>query len=145
MKCIARFSLMLFVMSAVAADDASLVRELSRKTLLPESDLRVLLSDCNDTQLAMNICAARDSLKADIEMRSTLKALEKKLPSCATRVKSSQAEWDAEMGTTCAGEAYDAVENGTMFAQVYNQCMTKATLERSSKLAGITSCKNLPK
>jgi uncharacterized protein YecT (DUF1311 family) len=93
----------------------------------------------------MNICAAMDSLKADIKMRSTLKGLEKKLRSCATPLKNNQAEWDAEIGITCAGQAYDAVENGTMFAQVYNQCMTKATLERSSKLAGITSCKNLPK
>jgi uncharacterized protein YecT (DUF1311 family) len=144
MKGIARFSLILVAMSAVAADDDALVKELSRKTILPEPDVRELLSDCNATQLAMNICAAMDWLKADIELRSTVKGLEKKLRSCVTRLNKSQAQWDAETGYACAREAYDVAENGSMSAQVHNQCMTKASLERSRKLADIKSCKTLP-
>ena len=126
----------------VLADDV--VPELSRRTLIPVSELNELLSDCQKTQLAMNICAARDSVAADIEMDRVLNQARLSIDkSCRVALTQVQTNWKKRVSFGCDQEADAEAEGGSMRPMVYNSCIEAATIKRTKELATIKECKNV--
>ena len=142
MRGIIALALLMVTGGYVLADNV--VPELSRRTLIPVSELDELLSDCQKTQLAMNICAARDSVAADIKMdRMLSQALLSIDKSCRLALTQAQINWKKHVGFGCDQEANAEAEDGSMRPMVYNSCIEAATIKRTKELAKIKACKNV--
>ena len=53
---------------AAGLDQSRVMEELSARSRIPASELRVLLGDCSRTQLAMTLCASRNLVAAELEL-----------------------------------------------------------------------------
>lgn len=116
--------------TSVLAD--SVVEELSARSRIPIAELEQLLSNCDATQLSMNICAFRDFVETDMKLKETLSGLRGR---CAERARSEQSSWKQETDAACNKLADDEAEGGSMRPMVFSSCRAEATAERIKALA----------
>jgi uncharacterized protein YecT (DUF1311 family) len=96
------------------------------------SELEQLLSNCDATQLSMNICAFRDFVEADMKLKAILSGLHGQ---CAESVRREQKLWEQDRDAACNKEADDEAEGGSMRPMVFSSCREKSTTERINVLA----------
>lgn len=123
---------------------ADVVSELSRRSHIPEAELNELLRDCNQHQLSMNICAARDFTAADLEFQNVLANKLATLPNqCHSTLKKNQKKWAATRDRKCTKEADAEAEGGSMRPMIYSVCRTEATSARVALLMKVSACKRI--
>ena len=118
--------------TATLAD--TVVDELSERSQIPVSELISLLSDCDKTQLSMNICAYRDFIAADLQLEEQLAALP---ASCAGSVHDQQSDWEQARDASCNQAADDEALGGSMRPMIFSFCRTQATAERMDAIAAL--------
>lgn len=125
---------------ATAPSDSDVLATLSARSLIPVEELQQLLSDCERTQLNMNICAFRDFVAADLELAAVLNARQASAsPACQAQIRRTQADWEAEREGTCKEEA-KAHEGGSMRPMLISTCKTAATRIRTRLLQEADPC-----
>lgn len=137
----------LIILSALSTSSLAdeVVSELSRRSNIPETELRGLLKDCAQHQLSMNICAFRDFVKADLDMKKALISKLRSLPTiCHEVLRSQQATWEASRDRQCNQETDAEAEGGSMRPMVFNVCRVAETAARTVQLRNIKSCDHLP-
>lgn len=127
--------------SGVAPPHASaIVEELSARSRIPTAELQQLLSECERTQLSMNICALRNFVASDLELDAVLKAKRESTPQkCHVEIDRAQAAWEAVRDKACDEET-QGEEGGSMRPMLISSCKTAATRERILWLKEIKSC-----
>lgn len=89
--------------------EAEVLAELSSRSKIPESELRQIISNCDANQQAMNLCAFRDLVVADIVLKHGL------------------AVWKKNRDVACEKQAEHAWHDGSMKPTVRATCVALAT------------------
>jgi uncharacterized protein YecT (DUF1311 family) len=127
---------------ATTSDDV--VKELSRRSAIPVSELNELLGDCSRDQLSMNLCAFRDFVLADMDIQQAANDALASLPSgCHARLVERQAAWARKRDRDCKLAADDEAGEGSMRPMIYSACRTTATRSRTKVVAAIRSCEGV--
>jgi uncharacterized protein YecT (DUF1311 family) len=117
------------------------INELSRRSHISVPELNEILTDCERYQLNMNICAFRDFVQKDIELKKVADLKIKSLPTgCKNRFKNSQAQWEQQRAAQCNKEADEEAEGGSMRPMIYSECSTAAAAARIQELQLIMKC-----
>ncbi|MBX3711923.1 MAG: DUF1311 domain-containing protein [Lysobacter sp.] len=116
------------------------MEELSSRSRIPVSELRLLLSDCGRTQLSMNICAFRDFVESDLELDGALEVKRRALPkACGIELGRAQMVWEAERDRECQEETLDA-EGGSMRPMLISACKARANKTRIASVKKVWAC-----
>ena len=127
-------------LAGCASHQSMVVEELSRRSRIPTSELKQLLTNCDHTQLSMNICAFRDFVATDLELDAALEAKrESVVRQCRADIDRTQAAWETERDRDCNKET-EADEGGSMRPMLISACKTTATRERLLRVKAIRSC-----
>ena len=119
---------------------SAIVQELSTRSRIPTSELQQLLSECERTQLSMNICALRNFVASDLELDAVLKAKRESTPQqCHAEIDRAQAAWEAVRDKACDEET-QGEEGGSMRPMLISSCKTTATRARILSVKEMNSC-----
>ena len=124
---------------ACATHQSTIVAELSSRSRIPPAELQQLLSDCDRTQLSMNICAFRNFVASGLDLDAALKAKRESLPQCRAQIDRAQASWEAEREKACDEET-EPEEGGSMRPMLISACKTEATQARIAFVKEMESC-----
>lgn len=136
MKRILLLATTLLVAPPALAGENAVVSQLAERSRIPAGELRALLADCEKTQRSMNVCAFRDHVAADLEMKAVLREASSRLDGAQGQaLAEAQEAWAIETRTGCDTEADDAAEGGSMRPMVFSGCMERETRRRTAELA----------
>lgn len=115
--------------------------ELAKRSRISQSELTELLGDCSKHQLAMNICAFRSFVEADLEMGRALEKAIQSLPTaCRVSLQSKQKSWEKRRDRKCNREADEEAAGGSMRPSVFSSCRAISTEQRTQVLRTVKSC-----
>lgn len=115
---------------AAGLDQSRVVEDLSARSRIPTSELRLLLDDCSRTQLAMTLCALRDLVAAELTLDAEREAkLERVAPECRAVMDRAHVAWKAERDQLCSKETEED-KGGSMYPMLLSSCKTAATRTR---------------
>jgi uncharacterized protein len=118
--------------------------ELSHRSNFNKDELRELLKDCSNSQLAMNMCAFRSFVAADLIMSQVLTQKMKVLPlDCNSVLQSNQTKWAESRDQQCNKEADEEAGGGSMRPMLISDCMAQATEMRIERIKSMKSCDTL--
>ncbi|MCH2091807.1 MAG: DUF1311 domain-containing protein [Pseudoxanthomonas sp.] len=116
------------------------MEELSARSRIPASELRVLLGDCSRTQLAMTLCASRNLVAAELELDAQREAKRASVvPECRAEMDGAHIAWKAERDRICSEETEED-KGGSMYPMLLSSCKTTATKARILWVKGMGAC-----
>jgi uncharacterized protein len=119
--------------------------ELSKRSGIPESELPELLVDCKQHQLAMNICAFRAAVEADLKMERVLAEVTQALPgACGVSLQTKQKTWAEQLNRRCEKLAEEQAVRVSAQPMIASNCIADAIVERTSVLRAVESCASIP-
>ena len=111
-------------------DQSRVMEELSARSRIPVTELRVLLDDCSRTQLAMTLCASRNLVAAELELDAEREAKRASVvPECRAEMDRAHVGWKAERDRLCSEETEED-KGGSMYPMLLSSCKTAATRAR---------------
>jgi len=118
--------------------------ELSRRSSLPITELKEILSDCSRSEMSMNFCSYRSFVEAEMAMSSVLaKRLESLPATCHGALQNAQTQWGQERDSKCSREADDKSQNISTHKVIFTNCQAAATEHRTMQLKSMRSCDNI--
>lgn len=130
-------SLLFFVLLAVTSvagassrytpTDSEVLSDLSRRSNLPEADLKSMLAACDANQTNMNLCAYRDQVAADLTLKHAIEKKEKQLPKRTVEIDTKVAGWEKSRDVSCAKSAEQEWGNGSMKPTAQAMCVAAET------------------
>jgi uncharacterized protein len=120
--------------------------ELRRGTTLPPGVLHEALQDCERTMFSMGICASRDLIRAELNLRKVQETKLISLPaSCRNRLTQQQGRWERVRVKDCEQQADREGAGGQVWGLSVNACLIRETQARTSQLELITKCSDIPR
>ncbi|MFC5474774.1 lysozyme inhibitor LprI family protein [Paraherbaspirillum soli] len=110
-----------------APPDGEVLTELSRRSNLPEADLRQSLAKCDANQTNTNLCAYRDQVAADLALKHVVAEKVSRLPKRAQVIDDKVAKWEKSRDASCAKSAEREWGNGSMKPAAQAMCVTAET------------------
>ncbi|WP_240650573.1 lysozyme inhibitor LprI family protein [Variovorax guangxiensis] len=107
---------------------------------LAEDALRGLLSNCDASQSAMNICAYRDAVEADLILQHAIANKVEQVPACKDRLEARIARWAAERDRGCKRSAAKAYGGGSLEPMVMSMCVQHENERMAKKIEHQRSC-----
>mgnify|MGYP000218028256 CR=1 FL=1 len=145
--------LLFITMSAAVADAAvssspakfqpsseEVLAVLAHRSGLAEDALRGLLSNCDASQSAMNICAYRDAVAADLVLQHAIANKAEQLPACKDRLEARIARWAAERDRACKRSAAKAYGGGSLEPMAMAMCVQHENERMAKKVERQRSC-----
>lgn len=121
-------------------DQSRVVEELSARSRIPTSELRVLLDDCPRTQLSMTLCALRNLVAAELALDAARKARREPVaPHCRAAMDRAHVAWKAERDRLC-NEETEEDKGGSMYPMLLSSCKTTATRARILFVKEMSAC-----
>ena len=125
---------------AAGLDQSRVMEELSARSRIPASELRVLLGDCSRTQLAMTLCASRNLVAAELELDAQREAKRASVvPECRAEMDRAHIAWKSERDRICSEETEED-KGGSMYPMLLSSCKTTATKARILFVKGMGAC-----
>jgi uncharacterized protein YecT (DUF1311 family) len=116
------------------------LKELSKRSGLPESDLQAILSDCQADQQSMYFCAYRDLVAADIELKHAVIEKEKAFPSCKSSIDAKIAKWERARDLGCEKSANKQYGEGSLKPTAEAMCSTFETEKMTKRIQNMQRC-----
>ncbi|MGQ3055560.1 MAG: lysozyme inhibitor LprI family protein [Roseateles sp.] len=113
---------------------------LAHRSGLAEEALRGLLSHCDASQSAMNICAYRDAVAADLVLQHAIANKAEQLPACKDRLEARIARWAAERDRACKRSAAKAYGGGSLEPMAMAMCVQHENERMAKKVERQRSC-----
>jgi uncharacterized protein YecT (DUF1311 family) len=113
---------------------------LAHRSGLAEDALHGLLTDCDASQSAMNICAYRDAVAADLVLQHAVADKAKQLPACKERLEARIARWAAERDRGCKRSAAKAYGGGSLEPMAMSMCVQHENEQMAKKVERQRSC-----
>jgi len=118
--------------------------ELSRRSSRTIEEIKEVLSNCDESQLNINVCSVLYSIDAELALESALaEKLESLPPNCRDKLQAAQAKWKEDTYSKCAKGADEAGEGGSMYASLANMCVESSLRSRAAKIRSLKSCDHL--
>ena len=113
---------------------------LAHRSGLAEDSLRGLLSNCDASQSAMNICAYRDAVVADLVLQHAVAHKADQLPACKERLEARISRWAAERDLACKRSAAKAYGGGSLEPMAMSMCVQHENEQMAKKVERQRSC-----
>ena len=116
------------------------VMELSKRSGLPESDLKGLLSNCNANQKSMYFCANRDFVAVDLMLKHAVIKKEKAYPSCKSSLDAKISKWERKRGHGCKKSTKDYYGEDSLKPTAEAICVTDETKKMTKRIEAMRGC-----
>ena len=113
---------------------------LAYRSGLTEDALRGPLSNCDASQSAMNICAYRDAVAADLVLQHAVANKSEQLPACKDRLEARIARWAIERDRGCKRSAAKAYGGGSLEPMAMSMCVQHENERMAMKIERQRSC-----
>lgn len=123
-----------------ADESAAVLSELSRRSALPESELTQLLANCGANQMSMNICAWRDEMVAERELKKVVAEKISRVPECGASIESKVAAWEHVRDSGCEKSATKDYDDGSIKPMAQAMCMKDETVKMTKRVKRIKKC-----
>lgn len=112
------------------------IKALSKRSQISVEEINGYLSDCDRTQLSMNICAFRDAIAAEFELDAVVAQRAETLtsPEARDNLSIEMEDWRQSIEEACHEQADAEAEGGSMRPMVYSGCITEATELRMTEI-----------
>ena len=124
--------------------DPVVLSELSRRSSLPEKDLRAILADCNVNQQSLYFCAFRDFVAADLAFRRLVSVKQHRLPSCRAAIGEEAANAERLRDSSCEKSATADWGDGSMKPTAAALCAASETRKMTARFRQRKSCRDIP-
>lgn len=114
--------------------------ELSRRSKLPEEELRRLTEDCAASQQSMYFCAWRDVVAADLALRRIVSKKGRQFPACKTEMDTGIGTWEAKRDKICHRRASRDWRGGSMEPTARNLCVAGSTSAMARQMERMNAC-----
>lgn len=122
-------------------DSQEVLAALAKRSGLPEDELRGLLSRCEESQSAMNICAHRDVVVADLTLKHAVAAKVRQLPTCKESLEARIARWEAARDRGCKRGAVKDYGAGSLEPTAESMCLVHETVQMTKRVERQRDCK----
>lgn len=142
-----------FALSAAVADAAlssspakyqpgsdEVLAALAHRSGLTEDALRGRLSNCDASQYAMNICAYRDAVAADLALQHAVSNKAEQLPGCKDWLGARIARWVTERDRGCKRSAAKTYGGGSLEPMAMSMCVQHENERMAMKIERQRSC-----
>lgn len=109
-------------------DAPEVMAELSKRSQIPESELRDILTDCESTQMAMNLCAFQQAVWAELLLDAAIADGDAMTPA-------AYADWKSGVDARCLAETSDH-EGGSIRAMLILNCKETVMLAERRLILG---------
>ncbi|MFS2208007.1 lysozyme inhibitor LprI family protein [Variovorax sp. Varisp36] len=116
------------------------VAALAHRSGLAEDALRGLLSNCDASQSAMNICAYRDAVAAELVLQHAIANKAEQLPACKDRLEATISRWAAARDRGCKRSAAKAYGGGSLEPMAMSMCVQHENEQMAKKVERQRSC-----
>lgn len=113
---------------------------LAHRSGLTEDVLRGPLSNCDASQSAMNICAYRDAVAAELVLQHAVANKAEQLPACKDRLEARIARWAVERDRGCKRSAAKAYGGGSLEPMAMSMCVQHENERMAMKIERQRSC-----
>ncbi|WP_254789749.1 lysozyme inhibitor LprI family protein [Variovorax sp. OV329] len=113
---------------------------LEKRSGIPETELQLLLGKCDASQSAMNICAYRDVVAADLVLQHTVARKIEQSPGCKASLEASTARWASDRARGCKQGAAKDYGSGSLAPMAESMCMTHELEQMTKRIERQRSC-----
>ncbi|MGJ7527260.1 lysozyme inhibitor LprI family protein [Variovorax sp. GB1P17] len=113
---------------------------LSRRSQLPEEELRRLTADCAADQQSMYFCAYRDVVAAELKLDRVMADKARERPGCKGAIDAKVERWKVARDRTCAKSAAREWGGGSMEPTARNICLAESTGRMVRQVQRLNSC-----
>lgn len=114
---------------------------LTQRSGIPEDELRGLLSRCEASQSAMNICAYRGVVAADLKLKHALASKVQQLPACKERLEAKIARWEVVRDQGCKRNAAKDYGGGSLEQTAESMCVEHEIVQMTKQVERQRTCK----
>ncbi|UVH57000.1 lysozyme inhibitor LprI family protein [Variovorax paradoxus] len=114
---------------------------MAQRSGIPEDELRGLLSRCEASQSAMNICAYRDVVVADLKLKHALASKVQQLPACKERLEARIARWEVVRDQGCKRNAAKDYGGGSLEQTAESMCVEHEIVQMTKQVERQRTCK----
>ncbi|MGJ7503479.1 lysozyme inhibitor LprI family protein [Variovorax sp. ZT5P49] len=114
---------------------------LAQRSGIPEDELRGLLSRCEASQSAMNICAYRDVVAADLKLKHALASKVQQLLACKERLEAKIARWEVVRDQGCKRSAAKDYGGGSLEQTAESMCVEHEIVQMTKQVERQRTCK----
>ncbi|MGJ7536606.1 MULTISPECIES: lysozyme inhibitor LprI family protein [unclassified Variovorax] len=114
---------------------------LAQRSGIPADELRGLLSRCEASQAAMNICAYRDVVAADLKLKHALASKVQQLPACKERLEARIARWEVVRDQGCKRNAAKDYGGGLLEQTAESMCVEHEIVQMTKQVERQRTCK----
>lgn len=114
---------------------------LAQRSGMSEDELRGLLSRCEASQLAMNICAHRDFVVADLKLKHAVAGKVQQLPACKERLEARIARWEVTRDRGCKRSASKDYGGGSLEQTAESMCIEHEIVQMTKQVERQRVCK----
>lgn len=113
---------------------------LGSRSGISDTELRRLLGNCDASQSAMNLCAYRDAVAADLVLQHAVASKVEQLPACKAQVEARIARWTSERAGACKRSAAKDYSDGSLAPMAESMCMTHEIEQMTKRIERQRSC-----
>lgn len=113
---------------------------LSRRSQLPEDELRHLTADCAANQQNVYFCAYRDVVAAELKLDRVMADKVRGRPGCKGAIDAKVERWKAARDRTCTKSAAREWGGGSMEPAARNTCLAENTERMVRQVQRLSSC-----
>ena len=121
-------------------DPQEVITALAQRSGISEDELRGLLSRCEASQSAMNICAYRDAVAADLKLKHALASKVQQLPACKESLEARIARWDKKRDQGCERSAAKDYGGGSMAQMARSMCVEHEIVQMTKQVERQRTC-----
>jgi len=114
---------------------------LAQRSGISEDELRGLLSRCEVSQSAMNICAYRDVVAADLKLKHAVASKVQQLPACKERLEARIARWEVARDQGCKRSAAKDYGGGSLERMAESMCAQHEIVRMTKQVERQRTCK----
>jgi hypothetical protein len=114
---------------------------LAQRSGISEDELRGLLSRCEVNQAAMNICAYRDVVAADLKLKHAVASKVQQLPACKERLEVRIARWEVVRDQGCKRSATKDYGGGSLEKTAEFMCVEHEIVQMTKQVERQRTCK----
>jgi hypothetical protein len=134
-------SVMTHARDIYAPTGAEVLRELSRRSGLPEPDLKKTTADCAANQVAIYFCGYRDAVAAEMKLRHAVDERSRRYPGCKAEFEDEVENWKKDMVAGCRKIAAEDYGGGSMEPAAAVLCQASSTEQMAKTIARRRGCK----
>jgi hypothetical protein len=126
-----------------APPSEGVLREVARRSGLPESEVQELVANCDRDQQSLYFCAFRDFVARDLLLQSSAAEKQRQLPACAAELGQKLSEREHARDENCRRSAAEEYGEGSMKLQAQATCAASATQELVERVQAVKDCASL--